>query len=140
MFPGFVGPVREAPNGLECGPRRAILLIREPCNHHSSLHGSSRQAKGRDVLMSRAPSNIPIGQDGLSPHNVSRNTEPPKGEHAVTELQNELDRLLGELAELDRCSAMGEGGNHVLMTIARRGTRQAIAEVRRLMAQNTAVA
>jgi hypothetical protein len=51
----------------------------------------------------------------------------------MDELQQELDRLLGELAELDRCFALGDGGNLVLVTIARRGTRQAIAEVRRLM-------
>lgn len=51
----------------------------------------------------------------------------------MKELQEELDRLLGELAELDRCSALGDGANLMLMTIARRGTKQAIAEVRRLM-------
>ncbi len=49
-------------------------------------------------------------------------------------LQQELDRLLGELSELDRCSALGDGANLVLMTIARRGTKQAISEVRRLIA------
>jgi hypothetical protein len=51
-------------------------------------------------------------------------------------LQQELDRLLGELAELDRCSALGDGANLGLMTIARRGTKQAIFEVRRLMISN----
>ena len=49
-------------------------------------------------------------------------------------LQQELDRLLGELSELDRCSALEDGANRVLMTMARRGTKQAISEVRRLIA------
>ncbi len=61
------------------------------------------------------------------------------GDHDMDELRQELDRLLSELAELDRCSAMGDGANLVLMTIARRGTRQQIAEVRRLLAQGGAV-
>jgi hypothetical protein len=55
----------------------------------------------------------------------------------MNELQQELERLLSELAELDRCSEPGDGGNRVLVTMARRGTRQAIAEVRRLMAHET---
>jgi hypothetical protein len=57
---------------------------------------------------------------------------------SMIELQQELDRLLSELAELDRCSAFDDGGNRVLVTMARRGTRQAIAEVRRLMGDGTA--
>jgi hypothetical protein len=59
----------------------------------------------------------------------------------MDELQQELDRLLGELAELDRCSAGNDkdGANLSLMTIARRGTKQAIAEVRNLLAQRTMV-
>ena len=51
-----------------------------------------------------------------------RTTVPFKGAFAMDQLQQELDRLLGELAELDRCSA-------------RRGTNLAIAVVRRLMAR-----
>lgn len=58
----------------------------------------------------------------------------------MSELQQELDRLLGELAELDRCSALGGGGNQMLVTIARRGTRQAISEVRRMMSAQSATA
>jgi hypothetical protein len=56
----------------------------------------------------------------------------------VQDLQNELDRLLGELAELDRCAAIDEedSANTTLMIIARRGTRTAIAEVKRLIAQS----
>jgi hypothetical protein len=59
----------------------------------------------------------------------------------MDELQQELDRLLGELAELDRCSAGSDkdGANISLMTIARRGTKQAIAELRTLMAQRTTI-
>ena len=54
-------------------------------------------------------------------------------------LQQELDRLLDELAELDRCSkdCDEDTGNLGLMTIARRGTKLAIAEVRGLIAQKT---
>jgi hypothetical protein len=57
----------------------------------------------------------------------------------MDELQHELDRLLGELAELDRCYACNgdDGGNISLVIIARRGTRTAIAEVKRLMAQKS---
>lgn len=59
----------------------------------------------------------------------------------MDELQQELDRLLSELAELDRCSAASgkDSANLGLMTIARRGTKLAIAEVRSLMAQRTTV-
>ncbi len=55
----------------------------------------------------------------------------------MEELQHELDQLLGELAELDRCSACvdEDSGNSSLVIIAKRGTKTAIAEVRRLMAQ-----
>jgi hypothetical protein len=56
---------------------------------------------------------------------------------SMGELQQELERLLSELAELDRCSAFDDGGNRVLVTMARRGTKQAIAEVRRLIGQGT---
>ncbi len=58
----------------------------------------------------------------------------------MDELQQELDRLLGELAELDRCSEpCGKDSPSLgLMTIARRGTKLAIAEVRGLMAQRIA--
>lgn len=58
----------------------------------------------------------------------------------MDELQHELDRLLDELAELERCSEpLGkESPSLGLMTIARRGTKLAIAEVRSLMAQRTA--
>ena len=58
---------------------------------------------------------------------------------AMDDLQHELDKLLDELAEMDRCSEHhGNGGANVgLMTIARRGTKLAIAEVRSLMAQRT---
>jgi hypothetical protein len=56
---------------------------------------------------------------------------------SMNELQQELERLLSELAELDRCSAVEDGANRVLMTLARRGTKQAIAEVRRLIGQET---
>jgi hypothetical protein len=59
----------------------------------------------------------------------------------MDELQHELDRLLGELAELDRSFASrdDDSANVSLMIIARRGTKTAIAEVRRLMAQGSAV-
>ena len=59
----------------------------------------------------------------------------------MEELQYKLDELLSELAELDRYSACtGEDGANVsLMIIAKRGTKTAIAEVRRLMAQKTAI-
>lgn len=55
----------------------------------------------------------------------------------MNDLQHELERLLSEFAELDRCSAFDDGGNRVLMTMARRGTKQAIAEVRRLIGHGT---
>jgi hypothetical protein len=56
-------------------------------------------------------------------------------------LQQELDRLLGELAELDRCSARrgSDAANLSLITIARRGTNLAIAEVRSLMARRSSL-
>jgi hypothetical protein len=55
----------------------------------------------------------------------------------MDDLQQELDKLLDELAEMDRCSEHGdgEGANVGLMTLARRGTKLAIAEVRSMMAQ-----
>jgi hypothetical protein len=55
----------------------------------------------------------------------------------MDDLQQELDRLLAELAEMDRCSERGDkdGANGGLMTLARRGTKLAIAEVRGMMAQ-----
>ena len=59
------------------------------------------------------------------------------GDEIMHELQIELDRLLGELAELDRnfgCRS-DDSGNISLMILARRGTKTAIAEVRRQMAQ-----
>ncbi len=49
----------------------------------------------------------------------------------------ELDRLLSELAEMDRCAAGDTGASVALLTIARRGTKLAIAEIRRLIAQTT---
>ncbi len=57
----------------------------------------------------------------------------------MNELQQELDRLLCELAELDRCSACRDedSGNVSLMIISRRATKTAIAEVRRLMGHGT---
>jgi hypothetical protein len=57
----------------------------------------------------------------------------------MDDLQQELDRLLDELAEMDRCSEhrTNDGPNVGLMTLARRGTKLAIAEVRSLMAQRT---
>ena len=59
----------------------------------------------------------------------------------MDELKLELDRLLGELAELERCSARSQkdGANVSLMTIARRGTKLAIAEVRTLLAQRSTI-
>ena len=57
----------------------------------------------------------------------------------MDELQQELDRLLGELAEMDRCSAGSDGASLGLLTIARRGTKLAIAEVRSLIGQRTTV-
>ena len=58
----------------------------------------------------------------------------------MDDLQQELDRLLVELAEMDRCSARGDkdGINAGLMTLARRGTKLAIAEVRAMIAQQSA--
>lgn len=55
----------------------------------------------------------------------------------MDDLQRELDRLLAELAEMDRCCEHGnkDGANGGLMTLARRGTKLAIAEVRGMMAQ-----
>jgi hypothetical protein len=57
----------------------------------------------------------------------------------MDDLQQELDRLLAELAEIDRCSEHKEAPNVGLMTIARRGTKLAIAEVRSLIAQRNLV-
>lgn len=59
----------------------------------------------------------------------------------MDELRHELDRLLGELAELDRSFASrdDESANVSLMIIARRGTKTAIAEVKRLMEQKSQI-
>lgn len=59
------------------------------------------------------------------------------GASAMDELKQELDRLLEELAEMGRRSAHcdSDSANLGLMTIARRGTKLAIAEVRSLIAQ-----
>ncbi len=57
----------------------------------------------------------------------------------MDELEQELGRLLSELAEMDRCSTGNDGANLGLMTLARRGTKLAIAEVRALIAQRTTV-
>ena len=56
-------------------------------------------------------------------------------------LQQELDRLLVELSEMDRCSEQfaNDSANYSLMTIAKRGTKLEIAEVRRLLAQRDLV-
>ena len=71
----------------------------------------------------------------------NRPTVPVKGAFAMDPLQQELDRLLGELAELDRCSARrgSDAANLSLITIARRGTNLAIAEVRSLMARRSSL-
>ncbi len=53
----------------------------------------------------------------------------------MDDLHKELDRLLSELAEMDRCSAGDTGASQCLLIIARRGTKLAIAEVRSLIAQ-----
>ncbi len=57
----------------------------------------------------------------------------------MDDLHKELDRLLSELAEMDRCAAGDTGASVALLTIARRGTKLAIAEVRSLIARTTAV-
>jgi hypothetical protein len=56
----------------------------------------------------------------------------------MDELQRELDRLLDELAVLDRCTEDRDkdAANFSLMTLAKRGTKLAIAEVRGQMARS----
>ena len=60
----------------------------------------------------------------------------------MDDLQQELDRLLDELAVLDRCTQDRDkdAANFSLMTIAKRGTKLAIAEVREHMARSKSVA
>ena len=57
----------------------------------------------------------------------------------MDQLQHELDRLLCELAELDRRSVRRGSDPAALgmISIARRGTNLAIAEVRSLMARRS---
>jgi hypothetical protein len=56
----------------------------------------------------------------------------------MDDLQQELETLLDELAVLDRCTEDRDrdAANFSVMTIAKRGTKLAIAEVRELMAQS----
>jgi hypothetical protein len=60
----------------------------------------------------------------------------------MDDLQRELDRLLDELAELDRCTEHRNknAANSGLMTLAKRGTKLAIAEVREQMARSNPLA
>ena len=60
----------------------------------------------------------------------------------MDDLQQELNRLLDELAVLDRCTEDRDkdAANFSLMTIAKRGTKLAIAEVRELMTQSRPLA
>ena len=60
----------------------------------------------------------------------------------MDDLQQELDRLLDELAELDNYTQHRDkdAANFSLMTLAKRGTKLAIAEVREQMARSKPVA
>jgi len=60
----------------------------------------------------------------------------------MDDLRRELDRLLDELAELDRCTEHRDkdAANFSLMTIAKRGTKLAIVELREQMARSNPLA
>jgi len=60
----------------------------------------------------------------------------------MDDLEQELNRLLDELAVLDRCTEHRDkdAANFSLMTVARRGTKLAIAEVREHMARSNPLA
>ena len=127
-------------------PSTFVAFIAKKCGHNGTITAGSCSQSCPKILRA-SPFFCGVAQASNSRKELIpiplmcaiRTTVPFKGAFAMDPLQQELERLLGELAELDRCSARSDAANLSLITIARRGTNLAIAEVRSLMARRSSL-